>query len=218
MMFPVTKLTILTENLNLEGHLNCCIGSKVTTILLNGWILLLVELHCVGSALQPAQQACSFWCLNPQTLYDVLHVWEKTETYYFVAKKVIINNELPSFKLINANYFQFWVILQTELYEWPGVKTIYLADAGPGSLFPLKKSWTSNQSRTVKSQHSASHSNILGLSVSKITRKISFIEKLTVELALGNPLSIMYIHKWHWKNYKKILKEIFAVFHNLKTI
>ena len=27
------------ENLNLEGHQSRCIGSKVTAILLNGWIL-----------------------------------------------------------------------------------------------------------------------------------------------------------------------------------
>ena len=30
---------IVSEILNLKGHLNCSIGSKVTTILLNGWIL-----------------------------------------------------------------------------------------------------------------------------------------------------------------------------------
>ena len=30
---------MLSEILNLEGHLNRCIGSKVTAILLNGWIL-----------------------------------------------------------------------------------------------------------------------------------------------------------------------------------
>ena len=32
-------IDILSEILNLEGHLNRCIGSKVTAILLNGWIL-----------------------------------------------------------------------------------------------------------------------------------------------------------------------------------
>ena len=41
--------------LNLEGHLNRCIGSKVTAIL--DVFCLLVELHWEGSALQPAQQA-----------------------------------------------------------------------------------------------------------------------------------------------------------------
>ena len=39
MVLPVIKQTISTEILNLEGHLNHCIGSKVTAILLNGWIL-----------------------------------------------------------------------------------------------------------------------------------------------------------------------------------
>ena len=41
-VLPVIKQTILTfflEILNLEGHKNCCIGSKVTAILLNGLIL-----------------------------------------------------------------------------------------------------------------------------------------------------------------------------------
>ena len=32
-------IDILSEILNLEGHLNQCIGSKVTAISLNGWIL-----------------------------------------------------------------------------------------------------------------------------------------------------------------------------------
>ena len=32
-------IDIFSEILNLEGHLNCCISSKVRTILLNGWPL-----------------------------------------------------------------------------------------------------------------------------------------------------------------------------------
>ena len=43
-------IEIFSEILNLEGHQNLCIGSKVTAILMNGWILLLVELHWEGSA------------------------------------------------------------------------------------------------------------------------------------------------------------------------
>ena len=39
MVLQVIKQTILTEILNLGGHQNCCIGSKVTVILLNVWIL-----------------------------------------------------------------------------------------------------------------------------------------------------------------------------------
>ena len=41
MVLPVIKQTILTlyEILNLEGHLNRSIGSKVTVFLMNGWTL-----------------------------------------------------------------------------------------------------------------------------------------------------------------------------------
>ena len=42
LVLPVTKHTILiffSEILNLEVHLNCCIGLKLRAILLNGWIL-----------------------------------------------------------------------------------------------------------------------------------------------------------------------------------
>ena len=33
-----TYIDIFSEILNLEGHLNCCIGSKVKALLLNGLI------------------------------------------------------------------------------------------------------------------------------------------------------------------------------------
>ena len=39
MVLQVIKQTILLEILNLQGHLNRCIGSKVTALLRNGWIL-----------------------------------------------------------------------------------------------------------------------------------------------------------------------------------
>ena len=39
MVLSVIKQAIFSEILNLEGHQNRCIGSKVTAILLNGWIL-----------------------------------------------------------------------------------------------------------------------------------------------------------------------------------
>ena len=48
----------------LKGHQNCFIGLKVTTVLMNWWILYIGEI-CLGSfigevlRLQPAQQACS---------------------------------------------------------------------------------------------------------------------------------------------------------------
>ena len=46
MVLPVIKQTILTfsEILNLEGHLNCCIGSKFTSILLKGDVQIYVQL------------------------------------------------------------------------------------------------------------------------------------------------------------------------------
>ena len=40
----------LSEILNLEGHQIGCIGLKVTAVLLNDWICLLVELHPEGFA------------------------------------------------------------------------------------------------------------------------------------------------------------------------
>ena len=47
------------EILNLERHPNCITGSKVTAILLNGWILPIGAASAVkGQRLQPAQQAC----------------------------------------------------------------------------------------------------------------------------------------------------------------
>ena len=34
----IDYITIFLETLNLEGHQNCITGSRVTAILLNGWI------------------------------------------------------------------------------------------------------------------------------------------------------------------------------------
>ena len=55
----IDYITIFQKNLNLEGHPNCITGSKVTAILLNGWILPIGGASAVkGLRLQPAQQAC----------------------------------------------------------------------------------------------------------------------------------------------------------------
>ena len=52
-------VTIFREILDLEGHLNRITGSKVTAILLNGWILPIGGALAVkGLRLQPAQLAC----------------------------------------------------------------------------------------------------------------------------------------------------------------
>ena len=48
-------LQFFKEILNLEGHQNCITGSKVTAILLNGWILPIGGASAVkGLCLQPA--------------------------------------------------------------------------------------------------------------------------------------------------------------------
>ena len=55
----IDYVTIFKEILNLEGHLNRITGSKVTVILLNGWILPIGGASSVkGLRVQPAQQAC----------------------------------------------------------------------------------------------------------------------------------------------------------------
>ena len=60
---------IFQENLNLEGHLNCITGSKVTAILLNGvdfahWWSFIGK----GLRLEPAQQAC-FLMISPSCFF-----------------------------------------------------------------------------------------------------------------------------------------------------
>ena len=55
----IDYVTIFQEILNLKGHSNRITGSKVTAILLNGWILPIDKVSAVkGQHLQPAQQAC----------------------------------------------------------------------------------------------------------------------------------------------------------------
>ena len=56
----IDYITIFLEILNLEGEQNRITGSKVTAILLNGWILPIGgDASGKGLRLQPAQQACS---------------------------------------------------------------------------------------------------------------------------------------------------------------
>ena len=52
-------VTIFKGILNIKGHPNCNTGSKVTAILVNGWIFPIDGASGVkGLCLQPAQQAC----------------------------------------------------------------------------------------------------------------------------------------------------------------
>ena len=67
-------VTIFKEILNFKGDLNCITGSKVTAILLDGWILVIGEASAVkGLHLQPAQHACF--------VHDD-HVWKVWITFY----------------------------------------------------------------------------------------------------------------------------------------
>ena len=58
----INYIDIFLEILNLEGHQNRCIGSKVTAILLNGWIL------PTGGAAWGMVRACS---LSSRLVYTV---------------------------------------------------------------------------------------------------------------------------------------------------
>ena len=56
----IDYITIFKEILLLEGHPNHIVGSKVTTILLNGWILPIVGASLGRVCEQPGKQDC-FW-------------------------------------------------------------------------------------------------------------------------------------------------------------
>ena len=51
--YKIDYFAFILDIINPEGHQNCIIGSKVTAILLRGWIwsIVLVKLHQVGCAL-----------------------------------------------------------------------------------------------------------------------------------------------------------------------
>ena len=56
----IDYVLIFLEILNIKGHLNHFIGSKVTEILVNGGFYLVVELHREGSA--PAACTAGLFC------------------------------------------------------------------------------------------------------------------------------------------------------------
>ena len=62
----IDYVTMFKKILNLKGHPNRITGSKVTAILLNGWILPIGGASAVeGLRLQSAQQAC---CQTPRII------------------------------------------------------------------------------------------------------------------------------------------------------
>ena len=61
----IDNVTISQEILNLKGYPSCITGSKVTAILLNGWILPIGGASSVkGLRLQPALQARFFHIIH----------------------------------------------------------------------------------------------------------------------------------------------------------
>ena len=78
----IDYFVIFEENLNLKGHLNCCIGSKVTEILFNGGIFLGEELHWEGSSLQHAQQAA---LISPRSKCTYILPWTKIKWIWEVC-------------------------------------------------------------------------------------------------------------------------------------
>ena len=61
--YKIDYVIVIKNFLNSEGHQNPISGSKVTAILLKGWILPIGEASAgEGLRLQPAQQACLFHC------------------------------------------------------------------------------------------------------------------------------------------------------------
>ena len=68
-VLPVIKQTILTflEIFNIEGHIDCCISSKVTTILLNG--LFLITVGIVSGRVCPA--ACAAGLFKHAKIFNV---------------------------------------------------------------------------------------------------------------------------------------------------
>ena len=58
-------LQFVLEILNLEGHQNCITGSRVTVILLNGWILPIGGTSAVEGVLSTGPTTSSFFVFYP---------------------------------------------------------------------------------------------------------------------------------------------------------
>ena len=56
----INHITIYEEMLNLEGHQNCTTGSRITAILLNGWILPIGGASAVEGLLSTGPTLSSF--------------------------------------------------------------------------------------------------------------------------------------------------------------
>ena len=100
--------------LNPEEHQNCIDGSKVTTILLKGWILLIggvASRRVCACSLRIAQHACSFticsrrhWWQHPQQAR-----WHRQDKKRLGANSIKISQKFLS-KAKNSQkiYYIFW--------------------------------------------------------------------------------------------------------------
>ena len=80
--YKVDYVIVIKNFLNPEGHQNPISGSKITAMLLKGWILPIGGVSSgEGLRLQPAQQACFFSAacvpLNPTLLKEANHYTER---------------------------------------------------------------------------------------------------------------------------------------------
>ena len=73
-----TCIDIFSKILNLEGHLNSCIGSKVTAILLNGWILPNGRFALGRACASCLRSRLLFLSVPPFYLLLIYYVWLKS--------------------------------------------------------------------------------------------------------------------------------------------
>ena len=74
--YKIDYVTIIKETLNLEGHPNPITGSKVSVMMLNGWILPFGGASSVkGVCLQLTQQACFFKLSNRNPRMSVHNIF-----------------------------------------------------------------------------------------------------------------------------------------------
>ena len=74
--YKIDYVNIIKEILNLKGHPNSITGSKVSAMMLNGWILHFGGASLVkGVCLQLTQQACFFKLSNRDPRMSVYNIF-----------------------------------------------------------------------------------------------------------------------------------------------
>ena len=108
-------IDIFSEFLNLERHLNHCIGSKVTSIFLNGWILPKVEWHREGSALQLAQQAFLNKCKRNLAIFWHFQPFPDISSHlqsFAVIFRNLKPKKIPAVSCISSLVYSFWTTVK----------------------------------------------------------------------------------------------------------